>query len=79
VFAHPVPLEKLSIRFGDGEQALAIRASGQAAEVLERIRAYLKNPVLHIEVSLGQGRARETVWGCDLTEGYIKENAYYTS
>jgi glutamate N-acetyltransferase/amino-acid N-acetyltransferase len=79
VFAHPVPLEKLVIRFGDGEQALAIRAGGQAADVLERIRAYLKNPVLHIEVSLGQGRARETVWGCDLTEGYIKENAYYTS
>jgi len=21
----------------------------------------------------------EKVWGCDLTEGYIKENAYYTT
>jgi N-acetylglutamate synthase/N-acetylornithine aminotransferase len=30
-------------------------------------------------VRLGQGDARETVWGCDLAEGYIRENAYYTS
>jgi glutamate N-acetyltransferase/amino-acid N-acetyltransferase len=79
VFAHPVPLESLSIRFGNGNQALAIRAGGQSAETLEAIRAYLKNHVLNIEVRLGQGTARETVWGCDLTEGYIKENAYYTS
>jgi glutamate N-acetyltransferase/amino-acid N-acetyltransferase len=25
------------------------------------------------------GRASSRVWGCDLTEGYIKENAYYTT
>jgi glutamate N-acetyltransferase / amino-acid N-acetyltransferase len=32
-----------------------------------------------IGVDLGIGKARARVWGCDLTEGYIKENAYYTT
>ncbi len=32
-----------------------------------------------IGVDLGIGKASARVWGCDLTEGYIKENAYYTT
>jgi glutamate N-acetyltransferase/amino-acid N-acetyltransferase len=32
-----------------------------------------------IGVDLGIGKASVRVWGCDLTEGYIKENAYYTT
>ena len=32
-----------------------------------------------IGIDLGIGKAAARVWGCDLTEGYIKENAYYTT
>jgi glutamate N-acetyltransferase/amino-acid N-acetyltransferase len=86
VYAHPVPIEKLSIHFGEPRDDLRIASDvhDPAADVhdpdmLERIRAYLRSPVLTIEVRLGSGTAHETLWTCDLTEGYIKENAYYTS
>lgn len=79
VFDHPVPLEGLGIRFGDDAAGLAITAEAQTPDVLERIREYLRGDELRIEVRLGRGNARETVWGCDLTEGYIRENAYYTT
>ncbi|HUJ74415.1 MAG TPA: bifunctional glutamate N-acetyltransferase/amino-acid acetyltransferase ArgJ [bacterium] len=79
VFDHPVPLEGLRISFGTGKEALTISAAGQSPEVLGRISAYLKAPEVCLCVSLGAGTCAETVWGCDLTEGYIRENAYYTS
>jgi glutamate N-acetyltransferase/amino-acid N-acetyltransferase len=46
---------------------------------LEELRAYLRQPEVLITVALGIGDAAARVWGCDLTEGYIKENAYYTT
>jgi glutamate N-acetyltransferase/amino-acid N-acetyltransferase len=32
-----------------------------------------------IQVSLMTGRASATVWGCDLTDGYVRINADYTT
>ncbi|HEX9144751.1 MAG TPA: bifunctional ornithine acetyltransferase/N-acetylglutamate synthase, partial [Candidatus Binatia bacterium] len=46
---------------------------------LEALREYLARSEVMIGVDLGTGKARARVWGCDLTEGYIKENAYYTT
>ena len=34
---------------------------------------------IQINISLGTGNVNSMFWGCDLTEGYIKENAYYTT
>jgi glutamate N-acetyltransferase/amino-acid N-acetyltransferase len=34
---------------------------------------------VRIHVSLGVGAADATVWGCDLTDGYIRINADYTT
>ncbi len=80
VFEHPSPLESLRIEFGGGAAApLVISAGGQEPETLEAIGAYLAGSELNIRVRLGQGEAEETVWGCDLTEGYVKENAEYTT
>jgi len=79
VFAYPVPLAGLRITFGAGAGALTITAGDQPAETLRRISEYLRYPEVHIRIALGAGAASETVWGCDLTEGYVKENAYYTS
>jgi glutamate N-acetyltransferase/amino-acid N-acetyltransferase len=46
---------------------------------LEALRSYLGQKEVTIDVDLGIGSASARVWGCDLTEGYIKENAYYTT
>jgi glutamate N-acetyltransferase/amino-acid N-acetyltransferase len=46
---------------------------------LEALRKYLGQAEVTIGVDLGIGKARARVWGCDLTEEYIKENAYYTT
>ena len=46
---------------------------------LEALRKYLGQSEVMISVDLGIGKASARVWGCDLTEGYIKENAYYTT
>jgi glutamate N-acetyltransferase/amino-acid N-acetyltransferase len=79
VFAHPVPLEALRISFGDPAAGLAISAASQSPETLARIADYLKGSELRLHLSVGAGPATETVWGCDLTEGYVRENAYYTT
>jgi glutamate N-acetyltransferase/amino-acid N-acetyltransferase len=46
---------------------------------LEALRKYLGEAEVMIGVNLGIGKASARVWGCDLTEGYVKENAYYTT
>jgi glutamate N-acetyltransferase/amino-acid N-acetyltransferase len=43
------------------------------------VRKALGVEVVDIEVSLGVGTARATAYGCDLTKGYIDENAAYYS
>ena len=43
------------------------------------VRAALATPVVDLEVSLGTGSAAATAYGCDLTRGYIEENAAYYS
>jgi glutamate N-acetyltransferase/amino-acid N-acetyltransferase len=78
-FDHPTPLDTLRIGFGAPDAALEISAEGQAPETLERIARYLTESEILIRVQLGQGDAQETVWGCDLTEGYVKLNAEYTT
>jgi glutamate N-acetyltransferase/amino-acid N-acetyltransferase len=43
------------------------------------VRAALGSEVVDLEVELGVGAARATAYGCDLTQGYIDENAAYYS
>jgi glutamate N-acetyltransferase / amino-acid N-acetyltransferase len=45
----------------------------------DRVRAALGGSTVDIEVGLGAGEAASTAWGCDLTQGYISENAAYYS
>src|SRR5688572_13073802 len=44
-----------------------------------RVRAALATEVVDLEVSLGAGDASATAYGCDLTKGYVEENAAYYS
>jgi glutamate N-acetyltransferase/amino-acid N-acetyltransferase len=67
---------KVTIRFG----ATNVFRKGSPVDCdLEALRQHLGQPEVMIGVSLGIGKASARVWGCDLTEGYIKENAYYTT
>jgi glutamate N-acetyltransferase/amino-acid N-acetyltransferase len=43
------------------------------------VRAALGVEAVDLEVSLGVGSASATAYGCDLTKGYIDENAAYYS
>ena len=41
--------------------------------------AYMKNPNIDIEVELGIGTGKATVWTCDLTKEYVEINGDYRS
>ncbi|HRN53477.1 MAG TPA: bifunctional glutamate N-acetyltransferase/amino-acid acetyltransferase ArgJ [Gemmatimonadaceae bacterium] len=43
------------------------------------VRKALKHEVVDLEIALGVGEARAVAYGCDLTKGYIEENAAYYS
>jgi len=43
------------------------------------VRKLLRSGDVDLEVDLGVGDDRARAWGCDLTEGYIRENAAYYS
>ena len=45
----------------------------------QTVRKALTREVVDLEVALGVGDARATAYGCDLTQGYIDENAAYYS
>jgi glutamate N-acetyltransferase / amino-acid N-acetyltransferase len=67
---------KVTIGFGD---TYVFKKGSPVDCDLEALRAYLGQKEVSISVDLGIGKASARVWGCDLTEGYIKENAYYTT
>jgi glutamate N-acetyltransferase / amino-acid N-acetyltransferase len=45
----------------------------------QRVREALGGGVVDLEFDLGGGDAEATAYGCDLTEGYVRENAAYYS
>jgi glutamate N-acetyltransferase/amino-acid N-acetyltransferase len=67
--------EKVVIRFG--EQEVFPRQVDAAG--LERLSNYMKGDNVLIHVSLNNGAGSATVWGCDLTDGYVRINADYTT
>lgn len=73
VFDEPVDPDKLRIHFGEYE-LLDSNSSN-----LKSISEYLKQEEVILKINLGMGEASEILWGCDLTEEYIKINAYYTT
>ncbi|MBN1833800.1 MAG: bifunctional glutamate N-acetyltransferase/amino-acid acetyltransferase ArgJ [Deltaproteobacteria bacterium] len=81
VFQYSVDVRELKIIFGQGDHRLQIDAGIlQRNEVpLHDISEMLKREEIHIEIVLGNGPYSERVWGCDLTEEYVKINAYYTT
>jgi glutamate N-acetyltransferase/amino-acid N-acetyltransferase len=67
--------DRVIIRFGLQEvYPTRVDDAGLAA-----LSDYLRGDEVLIHVSLGTGDARCTVWGCDLTAGYVRINADYTT
>lgn len=74
VFDEKIPYEDLSIKLGN------LEVKNANLETKQKLAEYLKsNEKILICVSLNQGNVNMKFWGCDLTEGYVKENAYYTT
>lgn len=73
----PADRDRLSIGFGGTWCA----REGQPLPDYDEapVAAHLKGQDISIEVDLGLGDGRATVWTCDLTHGYISINADYRS
>jgi glutamate N-acetyltransferase/amino-acid N-acetyltransferase len=73
----PADRDRLSIGFG----GIAVARHGQPVEAYDEapVAEHLKQPEVSIEIDLGLGDGRATVWTCDLTHGYISINANYRS
>jgi len=69
--------DKLEIRIG----GVQVTDYGQRAEGYDEgpIAAHMKGQDIEIEIDVGVGDGRATVWTCDLTHGYISINADYRS
>lgn len=69
--------DKLTIRFGD---ILVARNGWRNPEYREDDgAAYMQGQELVLAVDLGLGKARRSVWTCDLTARYVEINADYRS
>ena len=69
--------DRLSISFGD----ILVAENGWVAKSYdeESAKIYMKNDSLQINVDLGLGNCRATIWTCDLTHEYVSINADYRS
>ncbi|GAA0481102.1 bifunctional glutamate N-acetyltransferase/amino-acid acetyltransferase ArgJ [Streptomyces olivaceiscleroticus] len=66
---------KVTVRFGETE----VYPAEPAADTLEKLAETMRQDEVDIAIGLGIGAATATVYGCDLTEGYIRVNADYTT
>ncbi len=67
--------ERVTIRFGGSEVYPTLLDEAELAELED----YLRGGEVRIEVDLGIGSAEWTVYGCDLSDGYVRINADYTT
>ena len=67
--------EQVVIRFGNQE----VYPTQVDDKGLNELSAYMKGADVRIHVSLNTGSSEATVWGCDLTDGYVRINADYTT
>lgn len=73
--ADEVDQSKVVIRFGDQE----VYPNPVDETGLHALAAYMRGEEVRISVVLAAGNSSSTVWGCDLTGGYVRINADYTT
>jgi glutamate N-acetyltransferase / amino-acid N-acetyltransferase len=67
--------DRVVIRFGAQE----VYPQSPDEQGLEVLRAYMRSSDVTIHASLMTGNAQCTVYGCDLSDGYVRINADYTT
>jgi glutamate N-acetyltransferase/amino-acid N-acetyltransferase len=72
---HDIHPEQTVIRFGHLEAYPAIPGPEGLAEMARIMAA----DHVEIDVELGIGTAEATTYGCDLSDGYVRINADYTT
>jgi glutamate N-acetyltransferase / amino-acid N-acetyltransferase len=73
--ADEVDQSKVIIRFGNQE----VYPTQVGETGLEALATYMRGAEVRITVALAVGESSATVWGCDLTDGYVRINADYTT
>jgi glutamate N-acetyltransferase / amino-acid N-acetyltransferase len=67
-------------RVAVGVGGVSVFAAGAPVAVdLEDVRRVFSQARIDVDVDLGAGDASGHAWGCDLTEGYVRINADYTT
>ena len=67
--------DRVTIRFGDSEVYPTLLDD----DALAALSDYMRGTEVRIDVSLATGDAEATVWGCDLSDTYVRFNADYTT
>ena len=69
--------DKIKLKFGN----ILITSDGQVVKNLDskKLDSYMKNKTIQINVNLGLGKYKRTIYASDLTHEYIKINADYRS
>jgi len=70
-------IDQASVIIRFGTQEVYPRQIG--ADDLSALSTYMKGADVRIHVALNTGTESATVWGCDLTAGYVRINADYTT
>lgn len=71
---------KVSVAFSSCAGRIAVcEAGGQLAFDEAKAKEILERQEIGIEISMGEGEAEATAWGCDLTYDYVKINGDYRS
>ncbi|MFD7441342.1 bifunctional glutamate N-acetyltransferase/amino-acid acetyltransferase ArgJ [Streptomyces sp. NPDC059909] len=68
--------DKVTIRFGD---VAVYPPRADEETILEALTEYLSGDEVVIRIDLGIADGAFTVYGCDLTEGYVRLNSEYTT
>jgi glutamate N-acetyltransferase/amino-acid N-acetyltransferase len=66
---------RVTVRFGDTE----VHPREPDDALLARLTALMRQDEVGITVDLGLGGGEATVYGCDLSAGYVRVNAEYTT
>ena len=74
----PVDVTKVKVEFASPKGAVLVCEDGAGVDFSEELaKEILLEKEIQILITLGDGEASATAWGCDLTYDYVKINGDY--